>query len=84
MSSATGGSCVDTFGKAKYVATLDLLKGYWQVPLTGRASEISTFVTSAYRDGIWNVRRPCYISVSCNTVHSVLHNCNAYLDNLSI
>lgn len=28
-----------------YVSKLDLLKGYWQVPLTERASEISAFVT---------------------------------------
>ena len=26
--------CIDRVGKAKYVTTLDLLKGYWQVPLT--------------------------------------------------
>lgn len=37
--------CVDRVGNAKYVTKLDLLKGYWQVPLTQRASEISAFVT---------------------------------------
>ena len=37
--------CVDTIGSARYVTKLDLLKGYWQVPLTARASEISAFVT---------------------------------------
>lgn len=26
--------CVDKVGSAKYVTKLDLLKGYWQVPLT--------------------------------------------------
>ncbi len=36
--------CVDRVGLAKYVTTLDLLKGYWQVPLSQRASEISAFV----------------------------------------
>ena len=29
----------------KYVSKFDLLKGYWQVPLTERAKEISAFVT---------------------------------------
>lgn len=37
--------CVDRVGSAKFVTKLDLLKGYWQVPLTPRASEISAFVT---------------------------------------
>lgn len=37
--------CVDHVGSAKYVTKLDLLKGYWQVPLTPRASEICAFVT---------------------------------------
>ncbi|KAF0040476.1 hypothetical protein F2P81_006374 [Scophthalmus maximus] len=37
--------CVDNLGKAKYVSKLDLLKGYWQVPLTDRASNIYAFAT---------------------------------------
>lgn len=37
--------CVDKVGAAKYVSKLDLLKGYWQVQLTSRASGTSTFVT---------------------------------------
>ncbi|WP_369074445.1 reverse transcriptase family protein, partial [Nocardioides malaquae] len=37
--------CVDNVGGAKYVTKLDLLKGYWQVPLTPRAQAISAFVT---------------------------------------
>ena len=37
--------CIDRVGKAKYVTTLDLLKGYWQVPLTERAKQLSAFVT---------------------------------------
>jgi len=30
---------------AKYVSKLDLLKGYWKVPLTPRAQRLSAFVT---------------------------------------
>lgn len=37
--------CVDNLGTAKYVSKLDLLKSYWQVPLTDRASKISAFAT---------------------------------------
>ncbi len=38
--------CVDRVGSAKFVSKFDLLKGYWQVPLTQRAQEISAFITS--------------------------------------
>ena len=33
--------CVDRIGNAKFVSKLDLLKGYWQVPLTNRALEMA-------------------------------------------
>ena len=36
---------VDQIGNAKFVSTFDILKGYWQVPLTQRAHKISMFVT---------------------------------------
>jgi hypothetical protein len=36
--------CIDKIGPAKYVTKLDLLKGYWQIPLTERAKKISAFV----------------------------------------
>ena len=31
--------CIDQIGNAKFVSTFDMLKGYWQVPLTQRARE---------------------------------------------
>ena len=37
--------CIDRLGSAVYVSKIDLLKGYWQIPLTERAKEISAFVT---------------------------------------
>ena len=37
--------CIDKIGNARYVSKFDLLKGFWQVPLTERAKEISAFVT---------------------------------------
>ena len=37
--------CIDNIGQAKYVTKFDLLKGFWQIPLTDRAKEISAFIT---------------------------------------
>ena len=37
--------CIDQIGNAKFVSMFDMLKGYWQVPLTQRAREISAFGT---------------------------------------
>ena len=37
--------CIDKIGQAKFISKCDLLKGYWRVPLTERAREISAFVT---------------------------------------
>ena len=37
--------CIDNIGQAKNVTKFDLLKGFWQIPLTDRAREISDFVT---------------------------------------
>lgn len=39
--------CVDQVGAASFVSKFDLLKGYWQVPLTPKAREISVFIMSA-------------------------------------
>ncbi|XP_075732859.1 uncharacterized protein LOC142775380 [Rhipicephalus microplus] len=35
---------VEKVSAAKYVSTLDLVRGYWQVPMTKRASEYAAFV----------------------------------------
>ena len=39
------GDCIDKVGNSKYVTKFDLLKGFWQVPLTDRAKEVSAFAT---------------------------------------
>ena len=31
---------IDKIGRAKYITKFDLLKGYWQVPLTERLKEV--------------------------------------------
>ena len=35
--------CIDQVGKSKFLTKIDMLKGYWQIPLTPRAREISCF-----------------------------------------
>lgn len=58
--------CVDRVGVSKFVSKLDLLKGYWQVPLTARACEISAFVTSDdfLQYAFWDAKCTCHISVA--------------------
>ena len=50
--------CIDQIGNAKFVSTFDMLKGYWQVPLTQRAREISAFVTPS---GLYQYKVEGYI-----------------------
>lgn len=81
--------CVDRVGAAKYVSKLDLLKGYWQVPLSERAKEISAFVTP---DGLWSYsvmafgmkNAPSTFQRLVNKVLAGLPNCEAYLDDLVV
>ena len=81
--------CIDNIGNAKYVTKLDLLKGYWQVPLTERASKISAFATPDYfleytvmAFGMRNA--PATFQRLVNIVLSNVPNCNAYLDDLLV
>lgn len=36
---------VELVSKARFISTFDLVRGYWQVPLTGRASRYAAFIT---------------------------------------
>ena len=45
--------CIDNIGQANNVTKFDLLKGFWQIPLTDRAKEISAFVTP---DGLFQYK----------------------------
>lgn len=81
--------CVDRVGSARYVTKLDLLKGYWQVPLTPRASEISAFVTPEhflqYQVLAFGMRNaPATFQRLMQVVLSGVPNCNAYLDDVVI
>ena len=79
--------CIDRVGKAKYVTKLDLLKGFWQVPLTKRAQEISAFATP---DGLFQYKvmpfgmknSPATFQRLINDVTAGLDNCEAYVDDV--
>ena len=76
-------------GNAKFVSKLDLLKGYWQVPLTTRAKEISAF---AIPDGLYQYKvmpfgmknTPATFQCLINTVISALEGCSAYIDDVVV
>ena len=45
--------CIDKIGNAKCISVFDCLKGYWQLPLTDRAREVSAFCTPR---GVWQYK----------------------------
>ncbi|MGL5480857.1 MAG: reverse transcriptase family protein, partial [Aeromonas veronii] len=44
---------LERLGRARYISTLDLTKGYWQVPLSGEAKEKTAFSTPS---GHWQYK----------------------------
>ncbi len=81
--------CVDRVGSSQFVTKLVLLKGYWQVPLTARASEISAFVTPdnflQYKVMAFGMRNaPATFQRLMREVLSGVTDCEAYLDDIVI
>ena len=81
--------CVDNLGPAKYVTKLDMIKDYWQGPLTLHASKNSAFVTpDHFLQYTVMTFRMCNARATfqrlINTLLTGLTNYNAYLDNLII
>nr|XP_055071458.1 uncharacterized protein LOC129451930 [Misgurnus anguillicaudatus] len=81
--------CVDQVGTAHFVSKLDLLKGYWQVPLTPRAQEITSFITpsglysySVMSFGLRNA--PATFQRLMNRVVFGLEGCAVYLDDVIV
>ena len=79
--------CVDRVGAATFVSKFDLLKGYWQVPLTQRAKELSAFVTPdnflQYNVMPFGVRNaPATFQRLINHVLAGMPGCEAYLDDV--
>ena len=81
--------CIDQIGKAKFVSTFDMLEGYWQVPLTYRAHEISGFVTpsglyqySVLPFGLKNA--PATFQRMVNKLVRYIDGCEGYIDDVVI
>ena len=80
---------IDNIGSATFVSKFDLLKGYWQIPLTQRAKEISAFATP---DGLYQYKvmpfgMKCSPATFQRMIHSVLQGlkgCEAYIDDVII
>ena len=76
---------IDRIRNANYVTKLDLLKGYWQVPLTARVNEVSAFVMP---NGLYQYKvmpfgmkiAPATFQRLINGVLSGLDGCEAYID----
>ena len=79
--------CIDHIGVSKFVSKFDLLKGYWQVPLTNRAKEISAFATL---DGLFQYtvipfrtkNAPATFQCMINKVIAGLPGCEGYIDDV--
>ena len=81
--------CIDRIGIAKYISKLDLLKGYWQVPLTPRAKEISAFVTP---EGFYQYKvmpfgmknSPATFQRMINKITANFEGCEVYIDDVVV
>ena len=81
--------CIDKIGSAMFVSKFDLLKGYWQVPLTEKAKEVSAFVTP---DGLYQYKvMPFGMKNAPATFQRMIHallkdiaGCEAYIDDVIV
>ena len=83
------GDCIDQIGNAKFVSTFDMLKGYWQVPLTQRAREISAFVTPSglyqYKVMPFGMKNaPATFQRMVNKLVRDIDGCEGYIDDVVI
>ena len=81
--------CIDNISQAKYVIKFDLLKGFWQIPLTDRAKEISAFVTPyglyQYKVMPFGMKHsPATFKRLINMIITGLDNCKTYIDDAII
>jgi len=79
--------CIDRIGPAKFVSKLDLLKGYWQVPLTERARRLSAFVTpqGLYQYKVMPFSMKNALATFQRLINQLLQNldgCEGYIDDV--
>ena len=80
---------IDKTGNSKYITTFGLLKGFWQIPFTERAKEISAFVTP---NGLYHYKvmpfgmknSPATFQGLINTIIAGIEHCEAYIDDAII
>lgn len=81
--------CINTIGHTKHISKFDLLKGYWQVPLTKWAKEVSAFATP---DGLYQYcvmpfgmkNAPSTFQRMIKGVIAGLEGCEAYIDDVVV
>ena len=79
--------CIDKIAKSNFLTKIDLVKGYWCVPLSDRAREISAFVTPS---GLYEYKvlpfgmknAPATFQRMMNGVVKPLPNTDVYIDDL--
>lgn len=81
--------CVDEVGSAKFVSTFDLLRGFWQIPMTKRAREVSAFITPtglySYTVMPFGLRNaPATFQRLMNRVVGDMSGCAVYLDDVVV
>ena len=76
--------CIDNIGHAKYVTKFDLLKGFWQIPLTDSPKEILECVTTErqFRNKLKALK--CCLVRLVNSLIFGLDGCKAYIDDAII
>ena len=64
---------LDQVGQAGYITTLDLAKGYWQVPVAEEDCPKTAFITprglSVQNDAVWSLWSTCNISANDGPSH---------------
>ncbi|PWI46234.1 hypothetical protein CEE45_17880, partial [Candidatus Heimdallarchaeota archaeon B3_Heim] len=81
--------CIDKDGTAKYVSKFDMLKGYYQIPLTEKAKEISAFVTPngfyQYTVTPFGMKNsPAVFQRMVNNLIRDIDGCEGYIDDVII
>ena len=81
--------CIDNIGQAKYVTKFNLLKGFWEIPLTKRAKKISAFVITdcLYQYKVMPFGMKNFPATFQRLVNSLIFNlvgCEAYIDDTII
>ena len=81
---------INQLGPARYISTLDLTRGYWQVPVSKDSIEKTAFVTSS---GLYKFKRMPFglhgaLATFQRLVNKVLRGCQSfalvYLDDIVI